>query len=197
MKNETFRIQHLEYPFHHTILYNVFGKSILENIIEELTSLTQIHTPLSDKHHQSLLQEFKTQPFCLDNIYKNKREKSVILKATMGVTALRVQEHGASNPFLYYLPITNKDTTFVQRYHNGSSYENHEDGAVLTFLYPIKINEYRGGDLIFSRYNYVPHIPHNSCLIFPSYEPHQISEISSSTDQPVRYSINRRYYING
>ena len=107
MKNETFRIQHLEYPFHHTILYNVFGKSILENIIEELTSLTQIHTPLSDKHHQSLLQEFKTQPFCLDNIYKNKREKSVILKATMGVTALRLQEHGASNPFLYYLPITN------------------------------------------------------------------------------------------
>jgi len=194
MKNETLRIQHLQYPFYHTILYNVFEKSVLKKITQELTAFT--YAPISDKHHASLLERFKTEPFCLDTIYKNRRQKSFILEATQAITALRLHEQGNANPFLYYLPSTNKDTTFVQRYRNGSSYRTHDDGAVLTFLYPIKVREYTGGDLIFSRYNYTPHLPHNSCLIFPSYEAHRVSEVCSTTDKAVRYSINRRYYIS-
>tara|TARA_R100000306_G_C4356597_1_gene133058 strand:+ start:511 stop:1092 length:582 start_codon:yes stop_codon:yes gene_type:complete len=185
-------IQHLQYPFYHTIVYNFFERPILKSILHELKTLTKVHH--KDPHHRSLLNKFSTEPFCLDNIYNDKREKSSILSAT-DIGTLRLHEYGKLNPFLYYLPLTNKDTTFIQRYRNDSSYESHDDRAVLTCLYLVKTKKYTGGDLIFSRYNYTPHLPHNSCLIFPSYETHQVSAISANTNDPVRYSINRRYYI--
>jgi hypothetical protein len=194
IKNKELIIQHLQYPFCHTILYNFFEKSTLKRVLCELEALTKVHN--IDDHHKSLVNKFNTEPFCLDDIYKNRRKESSILFATQRIIELQLGEYGRLNPFLYYLPLTNKDTTFVQRYRRGSSYENHHDAAVLTCLYSIKVKEYTGGDLIFSRYNYMPHTPHNSCLIFPSYETHRVSEVSSKTNDPVRYSINRRYYIN-
>ena len=187
-------IQHLQYPFYHTILYNFFEKSTLENILHELKNLTEVHN--TDQHHKTLLNKFNTESFCLDNIYRNNRDNSSILFSTHRLLTLRLHESGELNPFLYYLPLTNEDSTFVQRYHHGSSYDNHNDDAVLTCVYLIKVKEYIGGDLIFSKYSYIPYLPHNSCLIFPSYENHKVSEISSKTNDPVRYSINRRYYIN-
>ena len=190
------KIQHLQYPFYHTIIYNCFEKSTLKSIISELQGFKKPAQHYVDEHHKSLGRTFNTEPFCLDNIYTNKRNKSPILQATQRTLDLKLDEHGASNPFLNYLPMTNKDTTFIQRYRAGSSYPNHHDGSVLPFLYLIKVKEHTGGNLIFSKYNYTPHTPHNSCLIFPPYEIHGVSEVFSKTKDPVRFSINRRYYIN-
>ena len=195
--NKKLIIQHLQYPFYHTIIYNCFEKSTLKNILSELQGFTKPAKYYVDEHHKSLGHTFNTEPFCLDDIYTNNRNKSSILQATERILDLKLDEHGASNPFLSYLPITNKDTTFIQRYRQGSSYPNHHDGSVLTFLYLLKVKEHTGGNLIFSKYNYTPHTPHNSCLIFPPYEVHRVSEVFSKTKDkdPVRCSINRRYYI--
>ena len=146
------KIQHLQYPFYHTIIYNCFEKSTLKSIISELQGFKKPAQHYVDEHHKSLGRTFNTEPFCLDNIYTNKRNKSPILQATQRTLDLKLDEHGASNPFLNYLPMTNKDTTFIQRYRAGSSYPNHHDGSVLTFLYLIKVKEHTGGNLIFSKY---------------------------------------------
>ena len=132
-------VQHLQYPFYHTIIYNCFEKSTLKSIISELQGFKKPAQHYVDEHHKSLGRTFNTEPFCLDNIYTNKRNKSPILQATQRTLDLKLDEHGASNPFLNYLPMTNKDTTFIQRYRAGSSYPNHHDGSVLTFLYLIKV----------------------------------------------------------
>ena len=195
--NKELTIQHLQYPFYHTIIYNCFEKSTLKNITAELQAFKEPPKDYINEHNKSLGHgSFTSEPFCLDAIYNNKRHESSILKATQRIIDLKLDEYGKSNPFLNYIPLTNKDTTFIQRYRQGSTYPNHHDGSVLTFLYLIKVKEHTGGNLIFSKYNYTPHTPHNSCLIFPPYEIHRVTEVFSKIKGPVRYSINRRYYID-
>jgi len=188
-------IQHLQYPFYHTIAYDVFNELKLQSVTKELKSLTGVYE--KDNHHKNLKKNNKTEPFCIDAIYKTDRSKSVILNLTSELFKLNLQEMGYSNPFLNYLPLTNQDTTFVQRYYNGSSYQNHNDFSVLTFLYLINVEPYEGGQLVFSKYEYLPNLQHNSCLIFPSYEYHRVNKVVSKNKKPVRYSINRRLYIKG
>ena len=195
MPKKTRITQHLQYPFYHTILYDFFEKKSLEKILHELKNLDQPKLHPDDLHHTRLLKECKTEAICLDDIYRKDRSKSEILKATHQLTQLRLHEQGDSNPFLRFLPGTNEDVTFVQRYGDGSSYFPHEDNAVLVCLWVVRAQEHTGGEIVFTKYNYTPHLPPNSCLIFPPYELHRINEISSKIkNKPVRYSINRRFF---
>jgi|TARA_R100000664_G_C2738077_1_gene127079 hypothetical protein len=187
------KIKYLQYPFYHTIIYNVFSKTKLESMITELTSLTEVYD--ADDHHKNLKIKNNTEPFCIDRIYDKDRSKSTILNYTS--KHFRLKYNGDLNPFLNYLPLTNQDTTFVQKYYNGASYQNHNDFSVLTFLYLMNVEKYNGGQLVFTKYDYMPNLKHNSCLIFPSYEYHKVNKVISKTKKAVRYSINRRLYIKG
>ncbi len=193
-------IQHLKHPFHHTIIYNFFDGVTLDAIKQEvllLASTSENNVP-EDAHHTKLLNTAHTTSAWLDKVFEQERDKSKILSSTRDIFTLCNQGvlQDKDNPFIGYIPTSNYDTTFLQVYKNGSSYFPHQDGAVLTMLYPILLGEdFEGGKLTFTRYDYTPHLEDNCCLIFPSFEPHALSPIRSEDEGYVRASINQRLYI--
>jgi len=79
-------------------------------------------------------------------------------------------------------------------YKNGSSYFKHNDLGILTFLYTIwdEPKTWKGGDLVFTDYDYRPYLRSNCCLIFPSFEFHEVETLRG---EGTRYTINQRIYI--
>jgi len=188
-------IQHLKYPFYHTIIFNYFEKSEISKIIEEIDRLSDQNLDFNDTHHNQLKTKSASESFNIDSIYGGHRQDSQILFSLSKVGDLKLEQHVEKNPLLGYLPLTNADITYVQKYKNGSHYPPHIDGSVLTFLYPIHLQNFSGGELLFTKYGYKPHLEHNCVLIFPSYQIHKLCEIQSNNEGYVRYSINQRFYI--
>jgi hypothetical protein len=188
-------IQHLKYPFYHTIIYNYFEKIEITKITEEINSLEDKCLDLQDDHHRDLFNRSNSESYNMDALFNQRRENSETLTSLRKVFDLKLETYVDKNPILGYLPTTNADVTYVQKYRNGSFYPPHVDGSVLTFLYPIHLQEFSGGELLFPKYDYSPHLEHNCLLIFPSYQIHKLGEIKSKHDGYVRYSINQRYYI--
>jgi len=192
-------IQHLKYPFPHTIIYDMFDETELTQIrseVDEFVANTIVKA--SDEHHARLFSENKTTSLCLDQIYEGARNNSNILKLIKKVYELNSRGIlvSADNPFLKYVSISNSDNTYLQLYRDGSSYFEHDDKAVLTFLYPFK-GDSTGGNLIFTDYNYTPHLNDNCCLIFPSFERHRLSPVEANDKEAVvRFSINQRIFVH-
>lgn len=192
-------IQHIKYPFAHTIIYDMFDETELSQIHSEVDKLiaNTVVRP-SDEHHVRLSNENKTISLCLDQIYEGARNNSNTLKLIKKVYELNTRGALVSNdnPFLKYILISNSDNTYLQLYRDGSSYFEHDDKAVLTFLYPFK-KDSAGGNLIFTDYGYTPHLTDNCCLIFPSFERHRLSPVESDDKEAiVRFSINQRIFIH-
>ena len=193
-------IQHLKHPFHHTIIYNFFDAKALDEVKQEVLSLVPAieATAPKDTHHDKLLSTRHTASLGLDEFFAEDRSKSKIISFTRDIFGLCNQEvlQSKDNPFIGYIPTSNHDITFLQLYKNGSSYFAHQDSAVLTMLYPIFLSkDFEGGKLTFPKHDYTPHLEDNSCLIFPSFEYHALSAVSSDDEGYVRASINQRLYI--
>ena len=188
-------IEHLKYPFYHTIIYNYFEKAEVTKIVDEINNLNEQNLDLNDVHHNQLRFRSNSESFNIDAIYNGRREDSQTLFSLTKVFDLKLEQYVESNPFLGYIPTTNSDVTYVQKYRNESHYPPHQDGSVLTFLYPIHLEEFSGGELLFPKYGYSPHLEHNCLMIFPSYQIHKLGEVKSKHDGYVRYSINQRFYI--
>lgn len=193
-------IQHLKHPFHHTIIYNFFDSVALGAIKQEILSLLPVaeNNAPEGAHHTQLLNASHTLSLGLDDVFAGSREKSKIISSVKEVFNLctlgALQDK--DNPFIGYIPISNYDTTYLQIYKNKSSYFNHQDAAVVTMLYPIFLDKkFDGGNLTFTRHNYIPHLEDNCCLIFPSFEPHALSPVTSEDEGYVRASINQRLYV--
>lgn len=190
-------IQHFKYPFNHTIIYDYFDEEELSNIHKEVKKycVEQIFNK-NDKHHTELLQNNKTLSFSLDEMHMNNRNNSFILQAIKKIYEMAKNGtlYSKDNPFLKYIPSSNQDNTFLQLYKNDSSYYEHGDGSVLTFLYPFVLNA-TGGDLVFTEYEYKPYLTNNCCFIFPSYERHKLTKVKSNSKSFARFSINQRIYI--
>ena len=187
------KIQHYKEPFFHTIVYDFFTESQMKNVLQDIDSLRELHT--NDDHHKDVLEKDKTESHHVDSIYEDDREKSSILKHTEKIFLMNLDHYTNDNPFLGLIPLTSTYTTFISKYKNGSKYSIHHDHGVLTFLTLLNVKPYTGGELIFTKYDYVPTIKNNSCLIFPSYEMHKVNEVISEHDGHVRHSINQRIYI--
>jgi len=193
-------IQHLKHPFHHTIIYNFFDAKALNEIKQEALSLvpTIEATEPKDVHHAQLRNTSHTLSLGLDDFFVEDRNKSKIISFTREIFNLCNQGvlHSKDNPFIGYIPTSNHDNTFLQLYKNGSSYFAHQDAAVVTMLYPIFLGkDFEGGKLTFPKHDYTPHFEDNSCLIFPSFELHALSAVTSNDEGYVRASINQRLYI--
>jgi Rps23 Pro-64 3,4-dihydroxylase Tpa1-like proline 4-hydroxylase len=192
------KISHYKTPFYHVIIDNFFTNEEIVEIHNEIITIQKSQSILTiredDKHHYDLLHKNKTSSYCLDALYEGQRQKSSILRLVTKVYSLNFEDH--KNPFLNYIPISNQDMTYVNVYKNGSSYDAHQDGAVLTFLYVFydEPRAYIGGNLIFPNYEYEPELLNNSLIIFPSYELHKVTEMVAE-DHVGRYSINQRIWI--
>ena len=193
------KITNLNTPFYHTVIEDFFNIEELKIIDEDLIQLNLDNKFSVDGHHSDLVQRHGTRAFCLDQIYEGRREESPILRCMRKIFGLDADGllDKTTNPFLNYLRISNKDTTFVQMYQDKCAYGEHQDGSVLTMLY-VLYNEpksYSGGDLIFTSHDYQPEIKNNSCLIFPSYELHKVTPIQANDEYLKRFSINQRIYV--
>lgn len=190
-------IQHFKYPFQHTIIYDIFDEAELARVYKELEGYCKLDIlPDTGEHHKMLFTNNKTTSFSLDEMHHINRSGSDVLTLCKKVYELANagQLTSKDNPFLRYIPMSNQDSTFVQLYRNGSSYFDHSDGGVLTFLYPFK-RDCKGGELIFTEYNYTPHLTNNCCLIFPSFERHRLTPVEAQEGLVARYSINQRIFI--
>lgn len=192
-------IQNLKYPFFHTIIYNFFDEEELKKVLLEIKEIDKLNLNIktNDVHHKELLLKNNTKSYCLDNIYLEKRNQSSILDLITKIYNLNRKSklNLEENPFLNYIGVSNSDTTFLQIYQNDSSYFEHQDASVLTFLYVFweEPKSFEGADLIFTKYDYKPFLQNNCCLIFPSFELHKLSKMVS--DGAKRYSINQRIYV--
>lgn len=192
-------IQHFKYPFAHTIIYDIFDEVELAKLNSEVEEF--INTSLAnanDEHHARLFSENKTTSLCLDEVYGSARDNSNILRLIKKVYELNSRGVLVTNdnPFLKYVSISNSDNTYLQLYRDGSSYFEHDDRAVLTFLYPFK-GDSTGGNLVFTDYNYTPYLTNNCCFIFPSFERHRLTPVEADNkDAVVRFSINQRIFIH-
>ena len=168
----------------------------MDLIYQEAVALEKIDYQIPEEHvhHVELKNKYHTQSYFLDSIFYNNRAQSNILYLMSKVYSLNLHE-SQENPYLNFIPASNQDCTYLQKYKNGSSYMKHHDGTVLSFLFPLILGNFTGGDFIFSAYNYRPVLTHNCCLIFPSYEDHELTELKTDSNEYVRYSINHRIAI--
>ena len=180
-------IQYLHKPFLHTVIYDFFNTDELVAIFNEISSIEKSAGLINDVHHDQV----KAQSYSLDVLYDNYRSNSAILDLITKVYRLDLDT--VQNPLLNYIRISNADNTVLHAYKNESSYFEHHDNAVLSFLYTFRIKSYTGGDLMFG--DYKPELQHNSLIIFPSYERHCVTPIVTNETGVVRYSINQRIFI--
>ena len=70
-------IEHLKYPFYHTIIYNYFEDIEIQKIVNEIDNIE--YQKLDDRHHTQLKNKAGSVPICLDNVYNDRREDSQVL----------------------------------------------------------------------------------------------------------------------
>lgn len=195
------KIKHFSKPFYHTIIYDYFDNiefNSIKNEIEYLeTNKLKNMWYDNDTHHKSLYDEFKVDSYYIDRIFENVRNNSILLNSITKIYNLNREGFldKTKNPLLNFINDSNSDSTMLHSYKNGSSYYEHKDNAVLSFLYTFwdEPKEFIGGDLIFGAYK--PKLKSNCCLIFPSYELHQVTKVESKKLGIVRWSLNQRIYI--
>lgn len=189
-------------PFHHTIIYDYFSEVEVDSIISEANTLYRTLDPLDllkpgDEHHKNLITKGSTTSFNIDLIYDNRRQDSSIVEASRKIFALdttRCFEY-SRNRNLKYIHTTKRDITYLNIYKTGSFYSMHDDSAVLTILSVLSDTKEKLKDcLTFPEFNYTPNLPHNTCIIFASYELHQVDEVECYSNSS-RISINQRLYI--
>lgn len=186
------KIQHLSYPFDHTIIYDYFKSFEAESIINECFDVHEKYQNLvSDtKHHENLLKFGNTKAYAIDSIYEKNREESKILTHTRKLFNTFDTEDLKNNIFLNYIKESNRDTICVQFYDNNSTYFRHIDVSVLTAVYIFWLEPPAGGEFLFTNYNYKPYILNNCCLIFPSIILHEVLPVKAK-----RISITHQLYI--
>lgn len=192
------KIENLSEPFHHSIIYDFYNDEEEKLIWQELEFLNKPGKMLSPKetgdYHGS--SPNKTGIF-LDQLYGEKKQFSNIL--TLNRKIYKIQKLLYDNPFSRYLEIVDKDMTMISYYENESFYKKHYDcytiSAVTTFWKKPKL--FTGGELKFSTHDYTPKMDHNTMVLFPSYEKHEVTEIQLEKNDGIngRYTINQFYSI--
>lgn len=186
------QIVHNQFPFYHTIIYDVFDDNILKDIISETNNLDKDEFQSVDKHHQKVKHESLTRTIRLDNHYNGREHESAILQNIQPIHELLTNKTNVlQNPFLGYISTCNYFGTHIQIYKPGSKYFPHQDSSTLTTLFVIWLEkQQKGGELIFLGNTeedtpYVAPVKHNSCIVFPGYQFHTLNDVGSR-----RMSIN-------
>jgi Rps23 Pro-64 3,4-dihydroxylase Tpa1-like proline 4-hydroxylase len=196
------KIVNITEPFLHTIIYDYFSDVEVNSIIKEANTIYHSFNPLDlldskDEHHKSLITVGHTATFGIDQLYNGKRQNSAILEASTKIFILdntRSLDYN-KNRNLKYIHNTKNVTTYLNIYKTGSFYGMHDDDSVLTVLTILSdIKEKLKDCLTFPEFNYTPILPHNACIIFPSYELHQVDRVECYSNSS-RISINQRMYI--
>ena len=194
-------VQDLKYPFDHTIVYDVFNNDQVSSIIDEANIIASTYSSKellidNDKHHHKLLNDSKSLTF---ELISTKFGSGVIRKNALAAMQLYFANVIKKNAVTKFFNTTNGENTFLTLYKNGSSYYKHNDLSIITAAYiidPIFEKGVTGGKMYFAEYDYMPHMQHNSCIIFPGHELHELTELKCS-ESYYKISITQFFYIDG
>jgi len=184
-------IQHNDFPFYHIVIDEVFSKSILPSIYEEINLLKK---------------EFKPPEFT-ESAKQNgkilKKNKGIFLQESKIFGDLKIINHidniskkvGHDNNWknktfqrMYKTLMWGSD--LLNHYSSDDYYLPHFDGGIfsmVTFLYE-NYDIHEGGDLHFPEHNYTHKCKNNQSIIFFAKEIHEVTKLKG--DENInRYSI--------
>ena len=193
-------------PFPHLIIENFYNDEELELVWEELKFLTKPGKLLEAKHFGGIEKATNSHALCLDSIYQdysnddegpNYRKISNILTVNRKLFNSNILNQFAEiHDSCITVTRCDSDTTKVRYYHDGEYYDPHTDASMsfLAFSYFHKEpKKFKGGDLIFPRYNCQLTCENNSMIILPAWVEHGVTKVSIENsdyyDGWGRYSI--------
>lgn len=190
------RIENLSEPFFHSIVYDYYTIEEQNLIWQELNFLNKMGKLLPPTETGDPNSSPNKVGVFLDRLYNNKKFSNIL---TLNRKIYKIKNLLYENPFSRYLNSVDSDFTMVSYYENASYYLRHHDSytlsSVTTFWKTPKM--FSGGQLIFSNYDYAPIMDHNTMILFPSYESHEVSEITMDDNDGVngRYTLNQFFGI--
>lgn len=175
------RIKHLNDPFPHILISDVYEENEITLIWKELNFfIGKLYDPIAtgsamDQNNQLLKRNLG---IWLDTIFTS-RETSNILSINRKIFNNYSEIFAKSDHWFFKNIALNCDTTLISYYENGDYYKPHFDTAYVTALtwFYNQPKKFEGGDLFFPDYNYKIEIENNFTIIFPSTIKHSVSEV--------------------
>lgn len=188
-------------PFPHVVMREFYSPDEYEAVWAELVSLKDKSagaetTGTATKDGVNLKRN--TGVF-LGQLYQEEYLSSPIIRANRKLFSVSVMQQLCGFDFVFqYLPATTFDETLVQFYQNGDYYKTHKDTAVFsaTVVLYRPPRRYAGGVLRFTHFNYLVELEDNDCVLFPSFVPHEVTELRSSTTDPLNNRISITTFMN-
>jgi hypothetical protein len=181
-------VQSLKYPFEHTIIYDVFEEIQVSSLVEEAKKIsntyddkTAIELLRGDKHNLGVIEKYGTRVFVIDQVMPN----GVIRNLCWNIPKLFFLNAIDRTYLTNYFHAVSCDKLYLQVYKNGDSYPTHRDCTTFSMVYVFydkPTSKIEGGKLKFDDYNYEPHVPHNSCIMFPGWIQHSVSKLQCEED---------------
>ena len=172
-----------EEPFPHLILKNFYNKEEEKLIWEELDFYTK-DGKLFDAHEfGGVVNKTNSKAIWLDKVFDKKyRNLSNILKVNRKVfDSAILGAFSSTHDCCSIAKYCNYDVTKVRYYHDGDYYEPHTDKTVqfLGFSYFYREpKKFKGGELIFPKYDYTFSCDNNSLIMMPGWVEHGVSKVS-------------------
>tara|TARA_B100000424_G_C22903102_1_gene480322 strand:- start:41 stop:661 length:621 start_codon:yes stop_codon:yes gene_type:complete len=176
-------IKTYENPFPHFIINDFYDDVELKLIWEELDFYTKDGKLFEAKDFGGVVDKTNSKAIWLDKVYRDKyRNLSNILTVNRKIFDHRILDafsdiHDCCSIARY----CNFDQTKVRYYHDNQYYEPHIDKTVqfLAFSYFYREpKKFKGGELIFPKYNYSFSCENNSIIMFPGWVEHGVSKVT-------------------
>ena len=170
-------------PFPHMIVKNFYNESELKLIWEELDFYTKDGKLFDANEFGGVVDKTNSKAIWLDKVFDKKyRNLSNILKVNRKIFDSAVLGAFSSvHDCCSIAKFCNYDVTKVRYYHDGDYYEPHTDKTVqfLGFSYFYREpKKFKGGELIFPKYDYTFSCDNNSLIMMPGWVEHGVSKVS-------------------
>jgi len=191
-----------EKPFPFLLIRNFYSESELKYIFKELDFLTSPFKFLNADSTYSASDSsgnIKKSGYglFLDDIY-NERRISNILTLNRKIFNKEVKDNFSSLHSTYNaINFVNVDSTLINYYENSDKYDSHIDISLFTFVtfFFKEPKKFKGGNFIFSEYNYEIDIENNMVVGFPSDTIHEVTQVELNQDKVFsgygRYSMTQ------
>jgi hypothetical protein len=164
---------------------------------EELTSLYEVsklgifeNTGVAKDDDGNARQ--KSNSLFLDDLFAKDRSLSKILSVNRKLfSCVQLQEVLLQKSLFYnYIYNSNKDNTLINFYTLNDFYKEHKDRTCFTALTFFKLQDFEGGDLLFTEHNIRIQPLENRIVIFPGFMYHKAEEVRNGVRVSMAQFIN-------
>ncbi len=177
-------------PFPLMIISNFYNEEELDLIWKELDFYTAPNKLLTAKNYGGIVENTNAKALLLDDIYLDKTndKEKINFRNISNILTLnrKLFDSGVLDAFseiddcVCLASKSNWDCTKVRYYHNNEYYDPHTDSPYqfLAFSYFYKEpKKFKGGDLLFPKYDMKLPCDNNSMIIFPGWVEHGVRKV--------------------